>query len=169
MTATAQQKTQNRWAQRLSAVIRRVPWLGVIVWKVVRWIQPRFTVGIIGILLDDTGERVLLLEHVYHYPHPWGLPGGWIDRGEDPATCIVREFHEETGLRVRVVRPLIVNLSKEWRNHLTICFLCALEEGDPDAVQLSYELSDYQWARLDDLPPLVQFHREALALVSEGP
>lgn len=169
-TKTTTKTTQQRkWPQRISNVIRRLPWLSVLVWRVVHWIQPRFSVGIIGILLDDTGERVLLLEHVYHYPHPWGLPGGWIDRGEDPAACIVREFHEETTLRVRVVRPLVVNLSVEWRNHITVCFLCALESGDPKAITLSHELSDYQWARLDDLPPLVEFHRKAIALVREVP
>ncbi|MCD4687245.1 MAG: NUDIX hydrolase, partial [Anaerolineae bacterium] len=65
------------------------------------WIQPRFSIGVVGILLDDAGERVLLLKHVFHHPYPWGLPGGWIERGEDPAVCIVRELREETTLRVR--------------------------------------------------------------------
>lgn len=162
---TTKQHRNSRWARRVSAVIRRIPWLSVIIWKVVHWIQPRFTVGVVGVLLDDAGERVLLLKHVYHHPHPWGLPGGWIDRGEEPADCIVREFHEETALGVKVVRPLVVKVSDEWRRHLTICFLCALEDGEPDALALSFEVSAYQWARLDDLPPMVAFHQEVLALV----
>lgn len=32
----------------------------------------------------------------------WDLPGGALDPGEDEATALVREFGEETGLRIRV-------------------------------------------------------------------
>src|SRR5688572_2698228 len=31
----------------------------------------------------------------------WSLPGGAIEPGEEPARALVREFWEETGLRVR--------------------------------------------------------------------
>ena len=32
----------------------------------------------------------------------WTLPGGGVDFGEDPADCVLRELHEETGLRGRI-------------------------------------------------------------------
>ena len=64
-----------------------------------------FPVGVIGVLLDEIGERVLLVEHIFHTFRPWGLPGGWIARGEDPARTAEREYREETGLHVRAVTP----------------------------------------------------------------
>jgi len=36
----------------------------------------------------------------------WELPGGKVDPGETPGECIVREIHEELGLRVRVEKNL---------------------------------------------------------------
>ena len=40
----------------------------------------------------------------------WTLPGGGIDFGEHPADAVVREVHEETGLRLRPRRPAVDRL-----------------------------------------------------------
>jgi ADP-ribose pyrophosphatase YjhB (NUDIX family) len=32
----------------------------------------------------------------------WAMPGGYQDLGETPAECAAREFHEETGYRIRI-------------------------------------------------------------------
>lgn len=37
----------------------------------------------------------------------WDLPGGALDPGEDEAAAMIREFGEETGLRVRCGDPVI--------------------------------------------------------------
>jgi 8-oxo-dGTP pyrophosphatase MutT (NUDIX family) len=129
--------------------------------RIVRQVQPRFTAGAVGVLLDEPGERVLLVEHVFHAARPWGLPGGWIDRRESPAHAVEREFYEETGLRVRAVRPLAVELGKEWRRHLDLVYLCELD-GEPGPIRLSHELLDYRWTPCDALPPLVSFQRQAI-------
>lgn len=36
----------------------------------------------------------------------WVLPGGGIDKGETPEAAAVREFFEETGIRVEVIRKV---------------------------------------------------------------
>ena len=36
----------------------------------------------------------------------YDLPGGAVDPGENPEQAVVREFGEETGLKVEVVRPI---------------------------------------------------------------
>jgi ADP-ribose pyrophosphatase YjhB (NUDIX family) len=44
----------------------------------------------------------------------WQVPGGGVDHGEHPATALVREFAEETGLRVEViaVRAALAEVSR---------------------------------------------------------
>lgn len=36
----------------------------------------------------------------------WEFPGGCVEQGETPEQAVVREWKEETGFRVRIVRPL---------------------------------------------------------------
>lgn len=68
----------------------------------VRVIAPAHTVGALCFLERDDG-RVLLLRQ-YHRDG-LTLPGGLLNRGEDPARAVVREVREETGLAVHVDLP----------------------------------------------------------------
>jgi 8-oxo-dGTP diphosphatase len=68
----------------------------------VRIIAPGHTVGALCFLERDDG-RVLLLRQ-YHRDG-LTLPGGLLNRGEDPARAVVREVLEETGLVVEVDMP----------------------------------------------------------------
>jgi 8-oxo-dGTP diphosphatase len=68
----------------------------------VRIIAPGHTVGALCFLERDDG-RVLLLRQ-YHRDG-LTLPGGLLNRGEDPAGAVVREVREETGLLVEVDMP----------------------------------------------------------------
>ena len=34
------------------------------------------------------------------FPGAWVLPGGHIDLGEDLEECVIREIHEETGVKI---------------------------------------------------------------------
>jgi len=60
-------------------------------------------VGAYGVCRDGAG-RVLLAHNsrLSSFPGLWTLPGGGVDQGEHPDDAVVREFAEETGLRVRI-------------------------------------------------------------------
>jgi 8-oxo-dGTP diphosphatase len=60
-------------------------------------------VGAYGVCRDATG-RVLLARNsgASEFPGQWTLPGGGVEQGEHPDDAVVREFAEETGLRVRI-------------------------------------------------------------------
>lgn len=153
------------WLHRLARLVRRFPLSGVLIQRAYRLIVPRYSLGVVGVLLDRPRERVLLVEHVFHPVKPWGLPGGWLDRGEDPARGIEREFREETGLRVRAICPVLVERVPAMHGHMDIVYLCVLD-GDGQRVQLSHELLDHRWARLDALPPLFDAQQRAIALAA---
>ncbi|GAC1639139.1 MAG: hypothetical protein NVS4B2_28520 [Chloroflexota bacterium] len=55
------------------------------------------------------GDRILLAEHRRSTDSYWVLPGGSVEAGESPEQAAVREVLEETGLHIRVERPLFVD------------------------------------------------------------
>ena len=65
-----------------------------------------------GVLRTD-GDRIALCELTYK--QDWDLPGGIVDPGESPATCVVREVKEELGLDVTVRGLLAVNWLPPYR------------------------------------------------------
>lgn len=156
--ATAQ---DSPWLHRIAHVMRRFPLLGAIGQRLYRLTVPHYTLGVVGVLLDAQRKRVLLVEHVFHPVKPWGLPGGWLDRGENPAQAIEREFREETGLHVTAICPLLVERVPLLRGQMDIIYLCALN-GDSQTIRLSNELLDYRWTALDALPPLFDSQHRAI-------
>ncbi len=54
-----------------------------------------------GVLLEGDGVVLLLNER-----DEWELPGGRLERGEDPVACLEREFAEELGVEIVADRIL---------------------------------------------------------------
>ncbi|MEO0564996.1 MAG: NUDIX hydrolase, partial [Chloroflexota bacterium] len=112
------------------------------IWRLGR---PRFTIGAVGVVLDDD-SRVLLVEHVFHPKVPWGLPGGWVDRSEDLETSVIREFQEELALKVSVERVLLVEISEAFPSHIDVVYLCQKHGAVGNH---SRELLGYDWVSFD--------------------
>lgn len=58
----------------------------------------------LGILFSKDRKEILLVQRK-DVP-VWVLPGGGIDDGESPEEAAVREFWEETGVRVKIVKKI---------------------------------------------------------------
>lgn len=92
------------------------------------WVKyPKFVATVVAVILNERGET-LLFHHTYRTEYPWGLPGGWMEFNEDPAEAVQREIEEESGLRVRVLRPLWIGSDPD-RPRLDMAFLAEVEEG----------------------------------------
>ena len=95
------------------------------------------------VLADRNGEVVLIRRTpIKEYPgieNLWWLPGGGHETGEKLQETAVREFEEETGLKVSIHRLLTAQLSRE-RPFVAICFRGSVSGGrlshgvDPDRI-----------------------------------
>jgi ADP-ribose pyrophosphatase YjhB (NUDIX family) len=122
--------------------------LGVILFA------PRNYVGVMGVIFNDAGQ-VLLAEHVFRPYYVWGLPGGWVKRGEDPTQAIQREIEEELKLRIHVKKLLLCetqggNEEKGIPLGLGLAFYCQLAGNDAplrymDRAQTAYEILSVKW------------------------
>ncbi len=87
---------------------------GRLQWRLVRWRNATFLVGLTGVVLDPQG-RVLVLEHRYWMGNACGLPSGYAVRRETWERGLAREVREETGLAVADVAVVRVRSGFEGR------------------------------------------------------
>jgi len=134
---------------RSAALLRlayRAAYRGLQAWTFVRRPHVRGTM----VAVSDASGAVLLLRHTYGDRRRWELPGGWVQRSEDPADAARREVAEELGIDVPI--RALGELHGDWdfkREHLS-WFSCAWPGGrgtyDP------VEIAEVAWFALDALP-----------------
>ena len=112
---------------------------------VVRLTQPTFTVSAAAVVLNENRE-VLLLNHILRPSSGWGLPGGFLNAGENPDQAIRRELNEETGIEVDNLRMLKMRVLNR---HVEILFAAETRQ-DPEV--RSREISELAWFAPDRLP-----------------
>jgi ADP-ribose pyrophosphatase YjhB (NUDIX family) len=115
--------------------------------RLVRLGQRRFTVTAGAMVFDDEG-RILLLEHVFRPDSRWGIPGGFLSKGEQPDQALRRELREEVALEVTDVEFLFARTLPRPRQ-VEIYFLCK-PAGVPSPS--SFEITKAEWFTTDNLP-----------------
>lgn len=136
-------------------------------WALVSAANQQFLVGATAVILNERGE-VLLFEHTYRSPYAWGLPSGWLKRGEDPAEAIAREIYEESRLEVKIDQVLSVSAARRVPR-IDLVYLGGPVGGSFTA---SAEVRAAAFFSPDDLPPVMANQRvliqQALALRQSG-
>lgn len=112
--------------------------------NIVRLTQKTFTVSAAAIITNENGE-VLLLDHVFRTASGWGVPGGFVNYGEQPEAAVKRELCEETGLELRDIKLIRV---RTYDRHIEILFR-AKSSGTP---QVSREINRAGWFKIDEMP-----------------
>ena len=79
----------------------------------------------------------------------WELPGGGLEYGETPHEALIRELKEETGLDIKIIKPVytFTAIRPDYQT-VGIGFLTIPTN---DHVQLSHEHTDYQFVSSTEL------------------
>ena len=113
-------------------------------------VQPRFAVTAGAVVCDERG-RVLLLRHVLRKGSGWGIPGGFLARGEQPEDTIRREVREETGLELERVElafvPALGNVQL-----VEIIFRASMQASAIEGLKKSFEIDRAEWFEAGALP-----------------
>jgi 8-oxo-dGTP diphosphatase len=109
-----------------------------------------FAIAVKAFIVED-GKALLLRRRGtdVHKPNEWDIPGGRLQPAENPFEGLAREVAEETGLQIKIQRPLHVqHFTRDDGQVITmIIFLCRKTAGK---VQLSAEHEEYSWRDIDD-------------------
>jgi ADP-ribose pyrophosphatase YjhB (NUDIX family) len=107
--------------------------------------QQRFTASA-AVVITNGGGKVLLLEHVLRPRSGWGMPGGFLERGEQPDDGIRREIREETGIDLVGLKNI---RTRTIGSHIEFIF-SATTPADPAFI--SREIIQWKWFDPADLP-----------------
>jgi len=113
--------------------------------KIVRVTQKKFTATVAVIIENEMGE-VLLLDHVLRPASGWGIPGGFLEYGEQPAEAVKRELREEIGLELKNLEMVRVRTSGR---HIEILFRA---RANGTASVKSREINALGWFEVDKMP-----------------
>ena|SRR3982750_444535 len=113
--------------------------------KIIRVTQPKFTASAAAVVLNQERE-VLLLNHVLRPGSGWGLPGGFLRKGEQPEEGIRREIREEIDLELDSLAMFSV---RTVGSHIEIIF-SARAAGEPKVI--SREIYELGWFDPDSMP-----------------
>jgi 8-oxo-dGTP diphosphatase len=119
---------------------------------IVRLMSPSYTVGAMCVIERPDGA-VLFVRTAYR--SRWGVPGGLLERGEEPADGARREVLEETGLRVELVgEPSVVVDPVPQRIDIIYRARVTDAVADDEVRITTPEIVEARWFRPDELPEL---------------
>ena len=109
--------------------------------------QTRFTVTAGALIFNDAGQ-VLLLKHRFRAGSGWGIPGGFLEVGEQPEEALRRELREEIGLEVKNVEIFTARSFKKPRQ-VEILFRC---HANAAVKPRTMEVEHAEWFSVQEVP-----------------
>lgn len=103
-------------------------------------------------ILITNGPEILLLRranYLKNFRGKWCLPGGHIDKNENPITTIKRELYEETKIKLDE-DPEFCGTYMYSNGDMSNIYKYEIKDK-PD-IKISSEHAQYKWIYIDDLP-----------------
>lgn len=107
-----------------------------------------------GALIFQRGKILIVKPKYKNY---WSFPGGMIETFESPSQGLKRELKEETGLDIKVIKPLaiehLIRRPKDPEDEsIQFLFLCKLAKGEKFSnIKLARnEISEYNFVSINE-------------------
>ena len=143
------------WLRALSGLWRWLPK------RVRRWgvllAEARFTVTTGAVIVDEQG-RVLLLQHRFRPGSGWGIPGGFIQPGEQPEAALRRELREEIEVELERAELVFARTLERYRQ-VELIFCCRIRDA---IFPQTYEVRRAAWFAVNELPAGLSADQRAL-------
>lgn len=116
-----------------------------------------------GAIVEKNGEILLVRRKFPPYVGDWCLPAGFMEYGETPEHCCVREIKEETGLRVKPVCCFKVYSGDDdpRTRAVLVIYLVDIKGGN---IRAGDDASEVAWFPKAEIPSNIAFksHRQAI-------
>jgi 8-oxo-dGTP diphosphatase len=124
--------------------------------------------GAVAIVVRHGRMLVIRRSHTVVAPLFYCFPGGGIENGETDEEALIREFREEVGVTIQIVRK-IWQCTTAWKVQLSWWSAVI----DPEAVPVANldEVESIHWftpGEMAELPDLLDSNRQFLDLVQKG-
>lgn len=107
----------------------------------------------VRIVVRNENDELLLLKN-WISAGEWSLPGGGVNRGEDPPHAAARELEEETGIAI-APHELRFMFSIPSFGHEEIVYKAIVPKAMlPSSLLNRFEIQDVKWYGVNDLPKL---------------
>lgn len=111
--------------------------------------------SVAGVIFNEDRSKVLLIKR--RDVCIWVLPGGGVDDHEAPEDAIIREFLEETGLTIHIIRQVALYTPINRLSNHSYLFECSILSGE---FTMGDETQGIAFFPIDQLPTPVFFLHE---------
>jgi len=116
-----------------------------------------------GAIIVDNGQVLLVKRKVPPRVGDWSFPAGFMEYGESPGHCCIREVKEETGLDIKLTSSFkVYSGSDDPRTKaVLIMYIAEIQGGN---LKAGDDASELKFFRLDSLPDNLAFESHVRAL-----
>ena len=128
-------------------------------WHILWIIHSKFMIGVSAVILNEN-KKILLLKHRYWKNNSWGLPSGYVQKGETLEEAIQREIKEETNLTITVKK--LINLKSGFKLRIECSFIGHCSDSS-NMILNSDEVLEADFFAIEHLPMgLLSSHKELI-------
>lgn len=103
------------------------------------------------LLIDDREHYLMMLRSAHPvFPNDPDLPGGTLERDEDPKLAMVREVYEEAGVNVPANDARLLYKGDEFSTHNTMYHLYVCRVARRPDITISWEHESYRWMKREE-------------------